>query len=46
MMAASTLYLASIKTGNHITQKSIAEASGITEVTIRNRCKTLKTVLN
>jgi transcription initiation factor TFIIB len=45
-MAASALYLASLKTGNNITQKSIAEASGITEVTIRNRCKNLKTVLD
>jgi transcription initiation factor TFIIB len=45
-MAASALYLASLETGNNITQRSIAEASGVTEVTIRNRCKTLKTVLD
>jgi len=45
-MAASALYLASLETGNNITQKSIAEASGITEVTIRNRCKNLKTIMD
>ena len=43
-MAASALYLASLKGGENITQKTIAEASGVTEVTIRNRCKSLKTV--
>jgi len=41
-MAASALYLASIKTGQDMTQKDIAQASGVTEVTIRNRCKNLK----
>ena len=45
-MADSVLYLASLKTGNNITQKSIAEVSGITEVTIRNRCKNLKTIMD
>jgi transcription initiation factor TFIIB len=45
-MAASALYLASIATGNNISQRIIAEASGVTEVTIRNRCKTLKTSLD
>ena len=41
-MAGSALYLASIKTGEQITQKTIALAAGTTEVTIRNRCKNLR----
>jgi transcription initiation factor TFIIB len=45
-MAASALYLASIETGNSITQRVMAEASGVTEVTIRNRCKSLKAIMD
>ena len=41
-MVASALYLASLETGHRITQRMMAEASGVTEVTIRNRCKTSK----
>ncbi len=41
-LAASSLYLASLKTGVKISQKQVALASGVTEVTIRNRCKGLK----
>ncbi len=41
-MAASALYLASLKMGEKITQRQIALAAGVTEVTIRNRCKGLK----
>ena len=41
-MAASALYLASFMTDEKITQKQMAVASGVTEVTIRNRCKGLK----
>jgi len=41
-LAASALYLACIVTGEHVTQRTMAEASGVTEVTIRNRCKNLK----
>ena len=41
-MAASALYVASLETGKNITQKILAEASGVTEVTIRNRSKNLK----
>jgi len=41
-LAASALYLASIVTGEIITQRTMADASGVTEVTIRNRCKNLK----
>jgi transcription initiation factor TFIIB len=42
--AASVLYLASISTkdDDHIRQKGLAEAAGVTEVTIRNICKSLR----
>ena len=43
-MAGSALYLASIVTEEHITQKDIAMAAGTTEVTIRNRCKNLRSL--
>jgi transcription initiation factor TFIIB len=43
-LAASALYLASIKLGEKISQKQVAVASGVTEVTIRNRCKGLKSL--
>lgn len=43
-MAASALYLASLKLGEKITQKQMAVASGVTEVTIRNRCKGIKSL--
>ncbi len=41
-MAASALYLASLETGENIGQRILAQAGGITEVTIRNRCKNLR----
>ncbi len=41
-LAASALYLASLKMGEKNSQKEIALAAGVTEVTIRNRCKGLK----
>jgi transcription initiation factor TFIIB len=41
-IAASVLYLASLKNGENITQKHIANAAGVTEVTVRNRAKDLK----
>jgi transcription initiation factor TFIIB len=41
-IAASVLYLASLKNGENITQKHIANAAGVTEVTVRNRTKDLK----
>ena len=44
-LAASVLYLSSIKTGEAVTQISIAEAAGVTEVTVRNRFKDLKSKL-
>jgi transcription initiation factor TFIIB len=46
MGLAAALYLASIKTENNITQLTLSEASGISEVTIRNRCKNLKTIMD
>ena len=41
-MAASALYLASLETGENVGQRTLALAGGITEVTIRNRCKNLR----
>jgi len=41
-LAASALYISCVKNGISITQRQVAEAAGITEVTIRNRCKGLK----
>jgi transcription initiation factor TFIIB len=45
-MAAAALYIASIMTKQKITQRDIAKASGVTEVTVRNRYKQLKHDLN
>lgn len=41
-LAASALYLSCVMSGENTTQKVIALAAGVTEVTIRNRCKGLK----
>lgn len=41
-LAASVLYLACLETGENKTQTDIAEAAGVTEVTVRNRYKNLK----
>ena len=41
-LAATALYLACVKNGVSITQRDLAEAAGVTEVTIRNRYKGLK----
>jgi len=41
-LAASVLYLACLNTGESRTQTEIAEAAGVTEVTVRNRYKNLK----
>ena len=40
-LAASALYVACTLEGEEKTQKDIAEAAGVTEVTIRNRYKEL-----
>jgi len=45
-LAASALYLACLMNGENRTQKVLAEAAGVTEVTIRNRYKDLKNSLN
>ncbi len=44
-LAAAALYLACVMMGENTTQKDIANAAGVTEVTIRNRYKGLKEVL-
>ena len=44
-LAAAALYLSCIASGGTTTQKNISEASGVTEVTIRNRCTGLKPLL-
>jgi transcription initiation factor TFIIB len=41
-LAGSVLYLSSKNSGENITQMDIAEAAGVTEVTIRNRFKDLR----
>ena len=40
-LAASVLYMSSLKTGENITQGHLSDAAGITEVTLRNRYKDL-----
>ncbi len=45
-MAGAALYMASRMNGETRTQKMLAEASGVTEVTIRNRYKELKETLD
>jgi transcription initiation factor TFIIB len=41
-LAAAALYMSCVEYGVSITQRDIAQASGVTEVTIRNRYKGLK----
>jgi transcription initiation factor TFIIB len=45
-MAAAALYIACLQNNEKITQRSISEAAGVTEVTIRNRYKALIRQLN
>jgi transcription initiation factor TFIIB len=40
-LAATVLYISSIKTGESISQKEISGVAGVTEVTLRNRFKDL-----
>jgi transcription initiation factor TFIIB len=40
-LAASVLYISSMKTGENVTQVDISNAAGVTEVTLRNRYKDL-----
>lgn len=44
-IAAAALYLACISSGEPKSQKDISIASGVTEVTIRNRCAGLRKIL-
>jgi transcription initiation factor TFIIB len=44
-LAAAALYVACVANGENKTQKDVAEAAGVTEVTIRNRYKGLKNAL-
>jgi transcription initiation factor TFIIB len=42
-LAAAYIYVASILLGINILQRDVSSLSGVTEVTIRNRCKDLLT---
>lgn len=44
-LAAAALYLACVSSGESKTQKDISAASGVTEVTVRNRCAGLRTII-
>jgi transcription initiation factor TFIIB len=43
-VAGSVIYMSSLNTGETITQMDIADAAGVTEVTIRNRYKDIKNI--
>ncbi len=45
-VAAAALYISSVTLGEKRTQKQVAEAAGVTEVTIRNRYAELKEEMN
>jgi len=45
-LAAAALYVACVTNGENKTQRDVAEAAGVTEVTIRNRYKGLKISLS
>jgi transcription initiation factor TFIIB len=45
-LAAAALYIACLQNNEKITQKDMADAAGVTEVTVRNRYKLLKIQLN
>ena len=42
-IAAAYLYIASILLGQSVLQRDVSTVSGVTEVTIRNRCKEILT---
>jgi transcription initiation factor TFIIB len=44
-IAATVLYISCIKTGENRSQKDISNAAGVTDATLRNRFKDLKTDL-
>jgi len=45
-VASTIIYMACIKTCEHISQQQISKISGITAVTIRNRCKEFRKYIN
>jgi len=45
-LAAAALYIACLQNNERKTQKDVAEAAGVTEVTVRNRYKSLQRQLN
>ena len=45
-LAAAAIYIAALELGDRRTQKEIASAAGVTEVTVRNRYKELVSKLN
>ena len=45
-VAAAAIYLALLKKGNRISQRKVSEAAKVTEVTLRNRLKNFKNILN
>ena len=45
-IAAAALYLSCISIGESKSQKEISQASGVTEVTIRNRCVALRKIID
>ncbi|TFH00983.1 MAG: transcription initiation factor IIB, partial [Nitrosopumilus sp.] len=45
-LAAAALYVACVENGENKTQREVADAAGVTEVTIRNRYKGLKVYLD
>ena len=45
-LAAAALYVACVLEHEDKTQKDVADAASVTEVTIRNRCRGLKAILN
>ncbi len=45
-IAATSIYLANVKMNEKFTQKEVADAANVTEVTIRNRSNDIKKVLN
>ena len=42
-IAAAYLYIASVLLGQSVLQRDVSSVSGVTEVTIRNRCKEILT---
>ncbi|MFL6385572.1 MAG: hypothetical protein ACJ712_11465 [Nitrososphaeraceae archaeon] len=44
-LAATVLYISYLKTGKQRSRTQMADAAGVTEVTIRNRFKDLKSIL-